>query len=263
MNLKKKLITLLTVVMMIFIASPFALAVPDSEGNDAQEQQQVQTQTQQQAAVPAAAGTTEYTNSKYLTKGGAAFWFVFIVLVNSAVSFWVGNRFYRLSKKDNHISAEIRALRRDVEDKFTKSVGGFAEQEIDIENLNESLAMDDEGIIPSDSQPLFREVSAEEEERFRRWEESQQKHTAERTRPRSAVREELDEELQDVRKIRKKNYQPKRDSARDEYEDDEPEEDLGKTRAVRLRDNSARQRDNAVASKAKEILNDMFPFKED
>ncbi len=264
MNFKKKLAALLAAGLMIFAASPLALAVtPEPADNLVQQEQPTDTQQtaqDQSASIPAAAGTAdtaEISSSKYLTKGGAAFWFIFITVINTALSFWIGNRFYRLSKKDNHISAEIRALRKDVEEKFVSSVGGFAEQEVDINNMNESMASDDEGITLPEKQPLLREVSAEEEERFRRWEEAQSRPKGERGRVKSAVKEELEEELDDVKKINRKNYQPKRDVKASVFDEEEPEENLEETRTIKLKS------DNAVKSKAKEILGDMFPFKED
>ncbi len=258
MNLKKKVMVLLAAGIVALSASPLVLAAtPEPAGNTQQANQQTAATIAPAEPVSAAqtADTAQLTNKKYLTKGGAAFWFVFTVILNGALSFWIGNRFYRLAKKDNHISAEIRALRKDVEEKFVKSVGGFAEQEIDINNLNESLAMDDGGIKPVDKQPVLREISAEEEERFRRWEEAQSKPRSERVRPKSAVKEELDEELDDVKKIRRKNYQPKRELDEEAFEEDDSE-DLGETKEIKLKGES-------VKSKAKEILGDIFPFKED
>lgn len=275
MNLKKKIMILFAVGIMAFSASPFVLAAtPEPAGNEIQTDTQ-QTDTQQAETIPAAgavttqgsaSNTTELTNSRYLTKGGAAFWFIFTIVLNGALSFWIGNRFYRLAKKDNHISAEIRALRKDVEEKFVKSVGGFAEQEIDINNLNESLAMDDEGIKPVEKQPVLREVSSEEEERFRRWEEAQSRNTRVRQnryeedadsvkKTRRTVKDELDEDLDDVKRIRRKNYQPKRNA--DSFDDeDENAGDMEETKEIKLRG-------EGVKSKAKEILGDIFPFKED
>ena len=267
MNLKKKVMVLFAAGIVALSASPLVLAAtPEPAGNTQQTQQTTTVQTDQQAPAtiaPAAgaaaaqsADTAELTNKKYLTKGGAAFWFIFTIIINAVLSFWIGNRFYRLAKKDNHVSGEIRALRKDIEEKFVKSVGGFEEQEIDINNLNESLAMDDEGIKPIEKQPVLREVSAEEEERFRRWEEAQSKPKSERVRPKSAVKEELDEELDDVKKIRRKNYQPKREHDAEVFEEEDNSEDLGETKQIKLRGES-------VKSKAKEILGDIFPFKED
>lgn len=254
-NLKKKIMVLLAAGIMAFSVSPLVLAAtPQPAGNV---QQDTTAQTQQQGVpVPVGGGAqTTVDTSKYLTKGGAACWFVVVAVLNIAISFWIGNRFYRMSKKDNHISAEIRALRRDVEDKFVKSIGGFAEQELDIENLNESLAMSEDGIRPEDRQSHTSNFSEEEEERFRRWEAAQARQRTEKTAVKnsvkSAVREELQEDLDDVKKINRKNYQPKR-TQNDEFEE---EEDIDATKEISLGGN--------VKSKAKEFLSDMFPFKED
>lgn len=256
-NLKKKLMVLLAVGVMAFSASPLVLAAtPQPAGNMPQDTTAQQTQ-QQGTAVPVTGTATQTTleNSKYMTKTSAIIWFIVVVLANAALSFWVGNRFYRMSKKDNHLSAEIRALRRDIEDKMVKSIGGFTEQELDIENLNENYAMDaEEGIRPADRQPVLRDISEEEEERFRRWEAAQSRPRSERTPAssvKSAVREELQEDLNDVKRINRKNYQPKR-AQQEEFEE---EEDIDETKEIKLGGN--------VKSKAKEFLNDMFPFKED
>ena len=53
-----------------------------------------------------------------MSKGWAVFWFIFTIIINAIISFWIGNRFYKLSKKDNHLSFEIRALRKDIEEKL-------------------------------------------------------------------------------------------------------------------------------------------------
>lgn len=255
-NLKKKFMVLLAAGIMAFSVSPLVLAAtPQPAGNNMPQDTTAQTQ-QQGTAVPVGGMVqTTVDTSKYLTKGGAACWFVIVAVLNIALSFWIGNRFYRMSKKDNHISAEIRALRRDVEDKFVKSVGGFAEQELDIENLNESLAISEDGIRPEDRQPHMSDLSEEEEERFRRWEAAQARQRTDRTVARSSVksvvREELQEDLDDVKRINRKNYQPKR-TQNDEFEE---EEDIDATKEISLGDN--------VKSKAKEFLSDMFPFKED
>lgn len=254
-NLKKKIMVLLAAGIMVFSVSPLVLAAtPQPAGNMPQD---TTAQTQQQGTAVPVGGMVQTTvdTSKYLTKGGAACWFVVVAVLNIALSFWIGNRFYRMSKKDNHISAEIRALRRDVEDKFVKNIGGFAEQELDIENLNESLAISEDGIRPEDRQPRVSDFSEEEEERFRRWEAAQARQRAEKTPAKSSVkssvREDLQEDLDDVKKINRKNYQPKR-TQNDEFEE---EEDIDATKEISLGGN--------VKSKAKEFLSDMFPFKED
>lgn len=251
MDLKKKIMVLFASVLMLVSASPLVMATtPEPAGNS--EEAQVTMAPAANTAVQTQ--TTSFENDKYLTKGGAAFWFIFTIVLNGALSFWVGNRFYRMSKKDTHVSAEIRALRKDIDEKFAKNVGGFAEQEIDITNLNESLAMDDEGIKPSDRSTSVTDITPEEAERFRRWEEAQSRPRTERPRVKSAVKEELEDDFDRTRKINRKNYQPKRDNADDFVSDDS--EDLGETREVKVRS-------EGVKTKAKEILSDIFPFKED
>lgn len=251
MKFKKKLMVIIAAGIMVLSASPLAMAATPRPADN-----EVQVEAAEATAIPVntAAQTTEFTNSKYLTKGGAAFWFIFLTLLNGAFSFWVGNRFYRMSKKDNHLASEVRALRRDVEEKFTKNIGGFAEKEIDIENSNESLAMSDEGIKPEEKK-LVRDATPEEEERFRRWAEAQSRPKSERNRPKSALREELDDDMNEVKKIRKKNYQPKRETVK-ENEGFDSSGDLGETRVIKTKG-------SAVKNKTKEILSDIFPFDED
>lgn len=253
MNIKKKFMAVIAAGILALSISPFALAVTPEPADNNQ-----QAAAQQQ--VPAAgalqtASDTELSNNKYLTKGGAAFWFVFTVVLNTALSFAIGNRFYRISRKDNHVSSEIRALRKDIDEKFIRNIAGFAEAEVNISNNNESYA-DGEGIKMPDKQSPLREISSEEEERFRRWEEAQSQPRSERRQsaaPKSALKEELDEELSDVKRINRKNYQPKRDRI---HEEDTPDDDLDATREIKLSGGT-------VKNKAKEILGDIFPFKED
>ena len=263
MNIRKKLMVLIASGIMVFSVLPFVFAAtPEPAGNTAQTDNNTAAQTQVTIAPAGTNPTTaELVNSKYLTKGGAIFWFAFTVVLISVLSFWIGNRFYKMSKKDNHIAGEIRALRRDVEEKFVTSVGGFSEQEIDINNLNESLAMDDEGIKPVEHQTAYREISDAEEERFRKWEEAQSasrvSKTQRQSKAKSTVSEELEEDFEDVRKIRRKNYQPKRDMRSDDFDRvDNDMSELGETQEIKLKG-------DGVRSKAKEILGDIFPFKED
>lgn len=274
MNIKKKIMVIFATGIMAFSASPFVLAATPEPANNVQQTEQTDT-TQQadttnqntQAQIPAAGNvqtqtetTSQVSNKKYLSKGWAVFWFIFTIIINAIISFWIGNRFYKLSKKDNHLSFEIRALRKDIEEKFVNSVGGFAEQEVDIKNLNENLATDSEGLKPTAKQPVLNEISSEEEERFRRWEEAQSKPKSERVRPKSTLKEEFDEELEDVKKIKRKNYQPKRNPNEDFEEDAENDKsdkaDMDATREIKLKG-------EGVKNKAKEILGDIFPFKED
>ena len=79
-------------------------------------------------------------------------------------------------------------------------------------------------------------------------------------KPKSVLKEEFDEELDDVKKIKRKNYQPKRNPSED-FEDEKENEksesvDMDATREIKLKG-------EGVKSKAKELLGDIFPFKED
>ena len=69
------------------------------------------------------------------------------------------------------------------------------------------MTLDDEGLKTDANSHILNEVSAEEEARFRRWEEAQSKPRNERVKPKSVLKEEFDEELDDVKKIKRKNYQ--------------------------------------------------------
>ena len=270
MNLKKKFMVLLAVGVMIFSAMPLAFAEP-TDGQDATAATAATTAPVvtaapvTQSAPVATQSTVEFTNDKYLSKGAAAIWFILIFVASGAFSFWIGNRFYRLAKKDNHIQAEIRALRRDIEDKFMKSVDGITEQEIDIENINDFLSLNDEGIKTPKKRASIKELSPEEEERFRQWEEAQSRSKTERTRParttaKSSLREELEEEFDDVKVAKTKDYHPertKRAAQEKPVEKEAPEtEEFEETRVIK-------PVGEGVKNKAKEILGDIFPFSED
>lgn len=254
MNIKRKLSIILAVGIMSFAASPFVLATTPQPADNVQQTQTIDIgdaavdNTQSQVPQAGNIQTTAQVEEKgYMTKGWTAFWIIFTLIANIVISFWIGNRFYRLAKKDNHHSYEIRALRKDIEEKFVKAVDGFSEQEVVVTNSNENLATDDVGITVSEKQPVFREVSPEEEERFRKWEEAQSRPREERVKSKSTVKSELERELDDVKKINRKNYQPTRK---------ETAVDKSSTREIKIKS-------DGVKTKAKEILSDIFPFKED
>lgn len=175
---------------------------------------------------------TEKTSSPKgsVSIGAMILWLLVSVVINAVISFWIGNRFYRLSKKDTHITAEIRALRRDVEEKFIGSVGGFNEQAMDIDNSNEDYSMNEEGITMTRRQRA-EAPQAEEDDMLKKWESRQQ------TR-RPSQRDSFE---------RRRKYQPTREELEPEIEDYEDDEEA----------------ESPIKSKAKEILGDIFPFKED
>lgn len=187
----------------------------------------------------------------YTTRGGAFGWFLLSILVNAVLSFAIGNRFYKMSKKNNHVSAEVRALRRDIEEKFNSNIGGFSEHDVEVSNSNESYAPD-EGEIKVNVKKTEEEISAEET--FREWEENLAKQEAERRealrealKPRS-TREFVEEEASFDSHKGEKSYKPAREPMEeDEYDDEEEEESTF----------------DSIKNKAKEIITDIFPFRED
>lgn len=192
--------------------------------------------------------------SKGVSKGGMFLWFLLSVIVNGIISFAIGNRFYKISRRESHVTSEIRALRRDVEEKFVGNVGGFAESEFDVSNSNEDYSMDEEGIrmTPASSQPR----SAEADDMFKKWEEQRAQRRAALKRTVETA-PEFEDEDDDVKvyspsKKHKKKYQPKRTAIiEDEDDEDLYEEDIKGSGF------------DAVKGKAKEFLGDIFPFKED
>ena len=80
------------------------------------------------------------SGKRYLTKGGAFWVFILTVLVSAVLSFLISYRFYKMSRTDSHVMAEIRALKRDIDTKMSGSVGGFSEYETKTTNSNPSFA---------------------------------------------------------------------------------------------------------------------------
>lgn len=216
-------------------SSPSASGAPSEDGSESGVTRDVPT------AIPVSNGDqvsivtdTEKTSGSKgsVSIGAMIIWLIISVIINAAISFWIGNRFYRLSKKDTHLTSEIRALRRDVEEKFIGSVGGFTEQAMDIDNSNEDYSMNDEGITMTRRQRSETRSSEEEDEMLKRWESRQQ------TRRPSQQHDSFE---------RRRKYQPTREELEPEIEDYEEDEDI----------------ESPIKSKAKELLNDIFPFKED
>ena len=200
------------------------------------------------------------------------------MLVNTVISFAIGNRFYKMSRKENHVTAEIRALRRDIEEKFADNIGGFAEQGIDIDNSNESYSMNSDGLKMTPASTTS--VDAPAEDIYKQWEEQMARRRAQR---RAAIntRPEIDEsDFEDERPARKK-YQPKRTGSSfnssgrkysgrtadfeediedidDSIEDiDDIDDDIDENA------NSKHKKAKDVTKKAKSFINNIFPLKDD
>lgn len=88
----------------------------------------------------------QFENKKYLTKGGAFLWFLFTVIVSAIISFAISYRFYMMGRRDNHVVAELRALKRDIDSKMVGTVNGFAEYDVSVTNSNRSYSRQNSSI---------------------------------------------------------------------------------------------------------------------
>ncbi|MBQ7574042.1 MAG: hypothetical protein IJT23_07250 [Clostridia bacterium] len=74
---------------------------------------------------------------------GMIFLIIFIViLINAVISFAISHRFYKLSRKDSHLQNEIRALRRDIDEKFTGNIKAVKEPSLTVVNENKNYSKD-------------------------------------------------------------------------------------------------------------------------
>ena len=191
------------------------------------------------------------TNKKYASKGSVAIWFILSILINAVLSFMIGNRFYKLAKKESHVTPEIRALRRDLEEKFANSVGGFSEMETDVVNTNDNYSMNGSIKMPDRKSTDF---ASDSEDVFKKWEDRMQQRRA----PKRAVEAE-DDIIEEEEEQPKRKFRPKREQAQpidneDEYTDEDSDEEYEDEEPSRL---------ESAKKKAKGILGDLFPFKED
>ncbi|MBP3359427.1 MAG: hypothetical protein J6N52_01115 [Clostridia bacterium] len=127
-------------------------------------------------------------NKKYLTKGGAFLWFLFTVLVSAIISFAISYRFFKMGRRDNHVMAELRALKRDIDTKMVGTVGGFSEYDVNMTNSNNSYAKANSSIHSGQRA----EADEQNEEIYKKWETQIQRthenQSAERPVQRTAQR---------------------------------------------------------------------------
>lgn len=240
-----------------------AASETSQEATAAPEQASTDTGAAVTADTAASEGMPSVSEKKYTTKGGAFGWFLLSVIVNAILSFAIGNRFYKMSKKDSHITAEIRALRRDVEEKFAANVGGFSEPEMDISNSNDDYSSSADGIKMNSAVSGESQESAEDI--FRKWESQLAQQRAEK---RAAIREAVkprntqttEEFVEDGGEKEEhqssRSYQPMRRTAYTKTEEPLPEES----------EEDFEEEENkfgSIKSKAKELITDIFPFRED
>lgn len=184
------------------------------------------------------------TSSKYLSKWGGFFWFLASVGVNFLVACWVGNRFYRLARRSAQSSAEIRALRKDIEEKFASTLKDINEPITEVVNTNESYARNEEGIEMPENRPSI-EINDEEREILGRWD----------TR-RAAMNEIRAEERESSRRT----YAPDRAMSGIEFEEDDATEEKGT--GIRSKLNSITKAGSKAGNKAKDFLSNIFPFED-
>lgn len=188
------------------------------------------------------ASTQNVPVKKYLTKWGGFFWFLLSVIVNFILSCWVGNRFYRLARRESQSSAEIRALRKDIEEKFASTIKDIDEPVIDVVNSNESYARSDEGMeMPERTSSV--EINDEEREILGRWD----------------MKREADKEATaEARNDSRRTYAPTRAMSGIQFEEDENEPVEEKNPSIRSKVDTIAK----AGSKAKDFLSNIFPFDE-
>ncbi len=195
-------------------------------------------------------------NKRYLTKWGGFFWFLLSVIVNFILSCWVANRFYRMAKKSAQSSNEVRALRKDIEERFASTIQDINEPAVEVINSNESYARDEEGIAMPEHKSHV-ELNDEEREMMRRWDT---KRTAERTA------DDTEDDYEDApRRGVRRAYQPTRRSSGIEFEDEEGDEEYEaparKARPAR-KSTKATETLSSAKNKAKDFLSNVFPFED-
>lgn len=215
------------------------------------------------------------TQKKYLSKMGGFLWFLLSVVVNFVLSCWIGNRFYKLTKKSAQSSNEIRALRKDIEEKFSSSLRDISEPAVEVINRNENYARTDEGISMPERKNKV-EISNEEREIMRRWDSKRSnKYDEEReeefdSEPYEDDFEKDNHTMERHAKAPKRSYQPTRRSLgidfedEDEYEEEEEEYERRSrakrpARMERKTETSQKTRKKSD-SKVKKFVREAFPF---
>ncbi len=245
-------------------------------------------EAQNNTIVNNASTVTQNTSSgsserRYQTKLGGFLWFLLSVVVNFIISCWVGNRFYRLARRSTQSSAEIRALRKDIEEKFASTLRDISEPALEVMNQNENYARSDEGLGMPDRKNKI-EINDEEREIFRRWDEQRANSRSART---AAAREdeyedyENEDEYRTGSSERRTAYQPTRRSSGIEFDDEDQDQDYdyddyedyeearssSRQRPARMNErretgSSKKSGINKAKGKARDFLSNVFPFED-
>ena len=202
---------------------------------------------QQETGVVEQTQAQKATDKKYSSKGFVILWFFLGVLVNVILSFMIANRFYKMSKRENHIHSEIRALRRDLEEKFVNSVGGFSEMETDVTNTNDNYSADGSIDLAESKQE---EYSKESDDVFKQWESKMARRSARSTKPtvpqEPLTESEEEDAMEETMRFSTRKYSPTREnlvSDDEEFTEEETKADI-------------------IKNNAKGIINNIFPFKD-
>lgn len=248
-NVFKKLIMTMciaSVTMTVAATSVFATMTPRSGPNDTSSSVTDTVKdngTKGTQATSAKGGVDEPTNvttqaasqnvtaKKYLTKWGGFFWFLLSIIVNFILSCWISNRFYRLAKRNTQGSAEIRALRKDIEEKFASTLTNINEPITEVVNRNENYARTDEGMEMPNRKPTV-EINDEEREMLGKWDMKRAAHKAEE---------------------KENTYEMRRPSSVIRFEDDEDETEPAPSKMESI---------TKAGNKAKDFLSNIFPFDE-
>ena len=220
-------------------APPTAAQTPEPEENATETAPAVSVPTpvpvaQEQNVVETGQNQKEMER-KYASKGFVILWVFLVIIINAVVSFAIANRFYKLARKENHVASEVRALRRDLEEKFAQSVDVAAEMETDVTNTNENYSP--EGSVEEIATSSF---SKESEDIFKQWETKMARRAAAKpvqTETEEAEAEaESEEDSEEPKRIKK--YMPLREKSADA------------------------DGENALKAKAKDFIGTIFPFKD-
>lgn len=198
-------------------------------------------------------------------------WFILSVIVNFILSCWVGNRFYRMARKNAQGSAEIRALRKDIEEKFAGTISDISEPATEVINRNENYARNDDGITMPERKSHV-ELNENDLEMMKRWDLNRSSSKSVRdTEPDNESEDDFDDEAASMRRPTRSAYQPTRRSSGIEFDDDEAEyEDEERPRGARRPSRMPLRKEKSASpstisnakNKAKDFLSNVFPFDE-
>ena len=240
-----------------------------SKSGTAKKVEEKQAETQPPVVTQAPAAPT--ANKSYTTKGGAFLWFLLSVIVNTVISFAIAKRFYKLAKQSNRVQSELRALRHDIEEKFTDSVGGFTEPAVDITNTNDDYSSSPDGIKMAPASSTEGDGS-ETEDIYKQWEaQFGARHRQSRTAA-SAQQPRRTEPEQPM------DYDSQEDTAEDYEQQEEPRQSTKKYQPTRtaqrraaapkrnVRSRNAEDDDESesgIGAKVKGVMGKLFPMDDD